>query len=115
MPARKSSSAKRRLIVGTSLLPALALGACADYLKHSDTITSSAGNAMAHNSVVHTTDPWPPAAADTRIAGNGQRVDRITKRYIAGSREGSDNSAPTFVLSPAMNQSPDSSNNQPSQ
>jgi hypothetical protein len=44
--------------------------------------------------VVHTTDPWPPAAANTRIVGNGQRVDTITKRYLAGPKEDKDKGAP---------------------
>jgi hypothetical protein len=65
----------------------LALGACADYLKHSDTVTAAAGDALAHNKVIHISDPWPRAAANTRIGGNGQRVDKVTKRYLTGSGE----------------------------
>jgi hypothetical protein len=62
----------------------LALVACADYVKRSDMITPSAGDAIAHNKVVHIDDPWPRVSADTRITGNGQRVDKVTKRYLSG-------------------------------
>jgi len=71
----------------------LALGACTDYVQHSDTITASAGDAIAHNKVVHISDPWPRASAETRITGNGQRVDRVTKRYLRGGTP----SAPTSL------------------
>ena len=87
MSASQSPSANRRLVpVAVLLLPLLTAG-CADYLNHHDTVTSSAGDAVAHNMVVHIADPWPRAAADTRITGNGKRVDAVTKRYLAGPRE----------------------------
>jgi hypothetical protein len=79
----------------------LSLGACADYLKHSDTITSSAGDALAHNKVVHITDPWPPHASNTRIVGNGQRVDRITKQYLTGNGGGTAASGAVINISPS--------------
>lgn len=85
MPARKSPSLKMALVTCTALAPMLALGACADYVKHSDTITASAGDAVAHNKVVHIDDPWPRASANTHITGNGQRVDKATKRYLNGA------------------------------
>ena len=66
----------------------LVLGACADYLNHHETVTASAGNSVAHNKVVHITDPWPRAAANTRITGNGRRVDRVTKEYLTGPAKG---------------------------
>lgn len=100
MPARKSSSAKRRLVFGASLLPMLVLGACADYLNHNDTITSSAGDANAHNKVIHIADPWPRAAANSRIGGNGQRVDVVTKRYLSGTGGPSSSSAPASSGAP---------------
>jgi hypothetical protein len=100
MSARKSSNAKRRLVAGAVLLLVLSLGACADYLKHSDTITSSAGDALAHNKVVHITDPWPPHASNTRIGGNGQRVDRITKQYLTGSAGGTGTPGTVVNISP---------------
>jgi hypothetical protein len=92
----------------------LALGACADYLNHGDTVTSSAGNAVAHNIVVHTADPWPPAAANTRIAGNGERVDKVTKKYLAGPTiTTTTSSSSSLSQSSTPNDKP--SGNQPSQ
>jgi hypothetical protein len=85
MSARRSSNARRGFGFAACLLPSLALGACADYLSHRDTLTASAGNAPAHTRVVHIADPWPRAAANDRIPGNGQRVDRITRRYLSGA------------------------------
>src|SRR3954452_14220603 len=104
MSARKSSSVKRRLVLGVSLLPVLALGACADYLNHNDSVSSSAGDANAHNKVIHIADPWPRAAANNRIGGNGQRVDIATKRYLAGGSAASSNLAPALsgVPEPTM-------------
>jgi hypothetical protein len=101
MSARKLSSAKRRLVLGVSLLPVLALGACADYLNHNDSITSSTGDANAHNKVVHIADPWPRAAANNRIGGSGQRVDIVTKRYLSGGGASSSNPAADSGGAPA--------------
>lgn len=70
----------------------LALGACADYVKHGDTITASAGDAIAYNKVVHIDDPWPRASANTRITGSGQRVDKVTRRYLSGNATPAPNS-----------------------
>jgi hypothetical protein len=112
MSARKSSSVKRRLVLGVSLLPVLALGACADYLNHNDSVTASAGDANAHNKVIHIADPWPRAAANSRIGGNGQLVDIVTKRYLAGGGASSSNpaadsgGAPASAKPPASGQAP---------
>ena len=95
-------------------MPVLALGACTDYLKHSDTITASAGDAQAHNKGVHIADPWPRAAASTRIAGNGQRVDRITKQYIRGTGGSTNNAGPTINITSGGG-APNGQNSQPSQ
>ena len=105
MPVRKSSNIKFTLIACAGVLPLLALGACADYVKHSDTITVSAGDAIAHNKVVHIDDPWPRASGDTRIPGHGQRVDRVTRRYLSG---GSASSAATVSVAPQATDAPSS-------
>jgi hypothetical protein len=84
MSAKKLSSARRHLLAGGGVLAILGLGACADYMNHYDTVTAAAGDAQAYNKVLHTTDPWPRNAANTRIGGSGERVDRVTKRYLAG-------------------------------
>lgn len=109
MPLRKSSTAKISLIACAGLLPMLALGACADYVKHRDTLTSSAGDAIAHNKVVHIEDPWPRASGDARIAGNGQRVDRVTKRYLSGSGTAAASSPISVSVTSPRTNSPDPS------
>ncbi|WP_134500862.1 pilus assembly protein [Microvirga pakistanensis] len=109
MSARKSSNAKIPLITCAGLLPMLALGACADYVKHRDTITSAAGDAQAHNMVVHIDDPWPRSSGNTRITGNGQQVDRVTKRYLSGPA-----AAPTQSISIGV-QGPNSAGSPPAQ
>jgi hypothetical protein len=86
----------------------LALGACADYVKHRDTITASAGDAIAHNKVVHIDDPWPRVASDTRITRNGQRVDKVTKTYLNGSAASSPTSL-SITLPTSNSPSPDGS------
>jgi hypothetical protein len=108
MSARKSSNLKFSLIACAGLLPMLALGACADYVKHRDTITASAGDAIAHNKVVHIDDPWPRVASDTRITGNGRGVDKVTKRYLNGSATSSPTSL-SITLPTSNSPSPDGS------
>lgn len=113
MSARKSSSTKR-LLAAAGILPMLALGACADYLGRDDTVTASAGDALAHNKVVHIADPWPRAAANTHIGGNGQRVDRITKQYVRGGTGNTNGSGPAINISSGQDSS-NSGNSQPAQ
>lgn len=72
-------------------------------MNHNDTVTVSVGDAQAHNKVVHITDPWPRAASNTQITGNGQRVDRITKRYLSGTGTGSGGAASGASESPNSN------------
>ena len=75
---------RRRLALPACLLLCLASAGCADYRQRSDTVTQAAGNAPTYNKIVHIADPWPRVAGDTRISGNGQRVDRITRGYLTG-------------------------------
>jgi hypothetical protein len=108
MSARKSSNLKLSLIACAGFLPMLALGACADYVGRSDTITASAGDAVAHNKVVHIDDPWPRVALDTRITRSGQRVDKVTKTYINGPAAASPTSL-SIQLPTSNSPSPDGS------
>lgn len=43
------------------------LAGCADYLNRRDTLAVGAGNAPEANTAIHTIDPFPPAASDTKI------------------------------------------------
>ncbi|MEZ0169142.1 hypothetical protein [Microvirga sp. TS319] len=99
MPPRKSSNVKPCLIACATLLPVLALSACADYVKRSDTVTASAGDALAFDKVVHIDDPWPPNSGNTRLTANSQRVDKATKRYLGGGSGGGPSGA-SITLAP---------------
>jgi hypothetical protein len=53
-----------------------------DYLQRSVTISMGAGNANDTNAAIHTINPWPPYAGNTRIHTTGrQGVDSIERMY----------------------------------
>ncbi len=64
-------------IIGSTLY----LTGCGDYLSRRETITSYAGDAVAANKVIHTIDPWPRSAQNTRIPANAERMQRVHERY----------------------------------
>jgi len=73
------------------LMPALvfagALAGCADtdlYLDRRDTVTFGAGDAVAANIIAQTVDPWPRAAGNRNIPGNGDRLQAAGERYRTG-------------------------------
>ena len=80
MLLRKS---KRALLVlaATSLI-----SGCADYMNHRDTITFGAGNAMEANKGIHTQDPFPRVAQNTRIAADGKVIQRTIGKYNGGTQ-----------------------------
>ncbi|MCH8238679.1 MAG: hypothetical protein IIB62_01270 [Proteobacteria bacterium] len=62
------------------------LGGCQErqynrYLHARDTITLSAGDAVAHNRAIHTIDPWPAYARKTEHTTNGKRIYLGMTRY----------------------------------
>jgi hypothetical protein len=60
------------------------LSGCADYLNHYDTVTLAAGDAHKHNMLLHTDDPFNPAAQNTAIPTDGQRAaDAVTKYRVS--------------------------------
>ncbi len=61
------------------------LTGCADYLNHHDTVTLRAGDSQRWNSVVQTTDPWPPYVKNTDINVDGQRAAVGIRRYSSGA------------------------------
>lgn len=68
------------------LVSCAALTSCADYLASRDSITLGAGNAMEANVGIHTIDPFPPVARNTRIEGDGHAVARAQRDYRRGIR-----------------------------
>jgi hypothetical protein len=80
MPRREPSFRLRRMAM--ALLIAALQGACSDiYYDRREGVSFQAGNAVASNVAVETIDPWPAAAANREIAGNGQRVQGAIERY----------------------------------
>lgn len=77
-------------------LVSIPLAGCVDYMKRSDTVTLRAGDAQAWNKTVHTADPWPPYAMETRIAGDGARLSGVVQRYTTGNGP----TAPTAASAP---------------
>ena len=64
----------------------LTLGGCREqqynrYLRASDTISLSAGDAIAHNKAVQTIDPWPAYARKRHQTTDGKRILLATERY----------------------------------
>jgi hypothetical protein len=59
-----------------ALAAALFLGGCADYMNNRDSVTLGAGDAMEANIGIHTIDPFPPQAKNTRIRVDGEQVVR---------------------------------------
>ncbi len=61
---------------------AAALGGCADYMNHRDSITLGAGNAPEANIGIHTVNPFPPNAENTDIRVDKSKVNQAYQRYI---------------------------------
>src|ERR1700751_5160014 len=52
------------------------------YFERGITITPGAGNAKDANAAIHTIDPWPPYAGDTRIPVDGRQAVGAVERMI---------------------------------
>ncbi|MCA1409318.1 pilus assembly protein [Ensifer sp. IC3342] len=92
MPFPRSNRAA--LLVAVAAL----LSGCADYLNHRDTITFGLGNAVEANKGIHTQDPFPRVAQNTRIASDGKVINRVIRTYQGGG--GGAAPAPTAVILP---------------
>jgi type IV pilus biogenesis protein CpaD/CtpE len=72
------------------LLPiiCLMLSACTQYTnryaEREDTVTLSAGDAIASNAALLVPTPWPRYSNDTTIAMDGERIARAVARYRQG-------------------------------
>jgi hypothetical protein len=65
-------------LAGTGLLAA----GCSDlYYDRRDTISLSAGDAVATNIATHTIDVWPREAGETRIVSDGHVIQSAVERY----------------------------------
>jgi hypothetical protein len=73
-----------RLIAATVAGAALSamLGGCSDlYADRRDQIHLSAGDGIAANEAMQTSDPWPAHSGNTNIAFNGQKMQTAVERY----------------------------------
>ncbi len=76
-----AKSKVRWLALSAAFLAVVTIGGCADYLNHRDSVTLAAGDAVQWNLAVHTIDPWPPAASNTTILGDGKRLAGVIDDY----------------------------------
>lgn len=77
------------------LAAASLISGCADYMNHRDSITFGLGNAVEANKAIHTQDPFPRVAQNTRIATDGKVVNRAIRSYQGGG------GVPALVIPPA--------------
>lgn len=78
---------RRRIATAAAVLASATLVVgCAedDALGYRETLTFGSGNAMAANRAIHTIDPWPHAAANQTIPGNGPRTEKVIEVYENG-------------------------------
>ncbi len=73
-------------MLATVAVSMLTLGACrerryGEYLHPRDTISLSAGDAVAQNKAVHTIDPWPAHSRNPNHVTDGKRMMVGMERY----------------------------------
>ena len=77
-----SPSAINMRMLGAGLALAVVLGGCSDiYYDRRESISFSAGDAIATNKAIQMVDPWPPYSANKNIAFNGERAQTAVERY----------------------------------
>lgn len=77
-------SGSNALKLGLAMAGLAALGGCADYLNHRDTITLAAGNSKDANAAIHTIDPQANRADRTHINADGKIVRVVMDQYHTG-------------------------------
>src|ERR1700738_1320390 len=75
------ASAALAAVLSSSAAPAWDQDPFAMYIRRSDTITLSAGNAKDVNAATHVIDPWPRQVRNRRIPANGERMVGAMQRY----------------------------------
>jgi hypothetical protein len=75
----------RRLLFWTLLAAALSLSGCSNqYFERKESVTFSAGDAVAWNNAQMIIDPAPRRAYDTNIVTPGETAERAGKDYAKG-------------------------------
>ena len=73
-------------LVAAIAVSMLVLGGCRErrygqYLHPRDTVSLSAGDAVAHNKAVHAIDPWPAHSRKANHSSDGRRILLGMERY----------------------------------
>jgi len=82
MPRDDHRNTGRAVVLALAL--GATLGACADpgfYTDRREGVSFQAGNAVASNLAAQTIDPWPRAAFNQQINGDGERTQKAIERY----------------------------------
>lgn len=82
----RSKTAVQMTLAAALAVTMMTMSACQErkynrYLHARDTITLSAGDAVAHNKAVHTIDPWPAHARNQKLTTDGKRILLGMERY----------------------------------
>jgi len=82
--AKAAAAAPLLATVAAAVTLGAMLAGCSDlYYDRRDSITLSAGDAIAANAAEQTVDPWPPRSGDTNIPTSGQKMATAIERYRA--------------------------------
>lgn len=68
-------------VVASGALGASLAGCSSLYVDRTETISPSAGDAIAANTAEQTVDPWPRDSGNQNIGFNGQRMQAAMQRY----------------------------------
>jgi type IV pilus biogenesis protein CpaD/CtpE len=82
------SCAMKSLHVTLLPIACLALSACNQYLERKDTITMSAGDAVAANEAAQVIDPWPRHSQNNNIPMDGVKAQRAIQQYRSNGVNG---------------------------
>jgi hypothetical protein len=75
-------SCARAISLSSALILAATLAGCNDlYTDRRDSISLSAGDAVAVNKITQMVDPWPRVSSNRNIAFNGDRMQSAVERY----------------------------------
>jgi hypothetical protein len=76
-----SSPSRIKVLAAATVLGTVLAGCSEIYSDRRETVSASAGEALAANKVTQVIDPWPRHSARTQIAFSGERIQIGTERY----------------------------------
>lgn len=85
------------------LAATLTLAGCQEYLARQDLIEPYSGDAIARNSALQVSEPWPRYAYDTNIPTSGQRQGNALTNYKThGEKEATQPLQPVQLVVPSQ-------------